>query len=620
MESIVFANSPLAEYLEGNGESEASWGIELSSPEPAKESQPIFAPPLTSITGRFRKRGLKPLKLSDPGWSRKAKFYELFSRVVDSRLSRNENSKFLERFRYIIVASQLLNEHVNVSHYDRKSNPDPFSLDEVASTDIFGPQYAKSIYWAGSGGCVLVVSLLFAWVLRGGNGRSGISKGRAIAALLLSMMVAISLFAHARRRWLRSLRAKAIEFAALFVENSQTFDVLASNAVTLIQEVELVSRGYRLSTPLPPITRLERDSQTRRCARLRRSLLSAFSLGIPPHIQACMSLRHLTQEIDLEKYYDIYDIRREDVQNIEAEIDNGEFDDMESLKALKALVHRLHTVRRMFLCCLLALEADGRHPDFNKWRITVEQLRTLGSLVGELGSEIKRILGEEEQFFVPPTPKSPMSPENERYRGQLRKLNSLSQALRGLQAKMHVLREESDRTLKESTGLIDFGPDLLIHYDSIGADLHALVNEWEDGRSFLAMSLDRNASSPPSKPPESVSGTTLVGDTPRNSTLFGSGGTGWADDAGFGLFSPTTEDRERLSEDEQVFEAVAEPRPRSIMTRDERIRKVHEEKVRIAEHKKKAEAGLALQRELQAVLVNRPPSKRKPVASRNFST
>jgi len=185
---------------------------------------------------------------------------------------------------------------------------------------------------------------------------------------------------------------------------------------------------------------------------------------------------------------------------------------------------------------------------------------------------------------------------------------------------MHVLREESDRTLKESTDLVDFGPDLLIHYDSIGADLHALVNEWEDGRSFLAMTLDRNASSPLSKSSGSVSGTTLVGDTPRNSILSGSGDTGWADDAGLGLFSPTTEDREHHSEDEQVFEAIAEPRPRSIMTRDERIRKVQEERVRIAEHKKEAEAGLALQRELQAVLINRPPSKRNTVANHNSST
>jgi hypothetical protein len=146
----------------------------------------------------------------------------------------------------VIVASQLLSEHVNVSHYDRKSAPDPFSLDGDPSTDIFGPQYAKSRYWAGSGGCVLIVSLVLTWALRGGNGRGGISKGKTIAALLLSIMVAIFLFAHARRSWLRSLRAKAIEFAALFVENSQAFDVLASNAVTLIQEVELVSRGYRL--------------------------------------------------------------------------------------------------------------------------------------------------------------------------------------------------------------------------------------------------------------------------------------------------------------------------------------------------------------------------------------
>jgi hypothetical protein len=146
----------------------------------------------------------------------------------------------------VIVASQLLNEHVNVSHYDRKSTADPSSFDDAASTDIFGPQYARSRYWAGSGGCVLVVSLLLAWALRVNNGKSGIGKGKAIAAFLLSAIVAIFLFTHARRTWLRSLRAKAIEFAVLFVENSQAFDVLTSNAVTLIQEVELVSRGYRL--------------------------------------------------------------------------------------------------------------------------------------------------------------------------------------------------------------------------------------------------------------------------------------------------------------------------------------------------------------------------------------
>lgn len=130
---------------------------------------------------------------------------------------------------------------MNVSHYDRKLSADHlFSEDEP--TDFFGTQYAKVRYWVGGGGFMIVSSLLLSWVWRGGS----INKGRAVAALMLSFVVAVFLFADARRRWLRSLRSKVIELAAQFVENSQAFDILASNAITLIQEVELVSRGYRL--------------------------------------------------------------------------------------------------------------------------------------------------------------------------------------------------------------------------------------------------------------------------------------------------------------------------------------------------------------------------------------
>lgn len=158
--------------------------------------------------------------------------------------------------------------------------------------------------------------------------------------------------------------------------------------------------NYYSSTPLPPITRLERDSQTRRCARLRRSILSALTLGIPPHIRACISLRNLTQEVDLEKYYDIYDVQSEDIANMEVEINKDDFEDMECLKALKSLLHRLHIIRRILLCCFLAIDADGAHPDYNKWRAVVEQLQALGNLMGELGGELKRILSEEEGLYI----------------------------------------------------------------------------------------------------------------------------------------------------------------------------------------------------------------------------
>ena len=166
-------------------------------------------------------------------------------RTVDARLSRRENSGFLEQFRYIIVASQLLNGHINVSHYDRYQNANnDFLKDDKVS--IFGPNYVRARYWVGSGGFVVATSLILSWVFRGNSGTGAFSKGRAVIAIVITVVVGIFLFTRTRRKWLRSLRMKAVEFAATFVENSQTFDILASNAVTLIQEVELVSRGYRL--------------------------------------------------------------------------------------------------------------------------------------------------------------------------------------------------------------------------------------------------------------------------------------------------------------------------------------------------------------------------------------
>ena len=369
-------------------------------------------------------------------------------------------------------------------------------------------------------------------------------------------------------------------------------------------------------------------------------MLSALSMAIPPHNRACISLRHLAQEADLEKYYDIYDIQMVDLEEAELGFDgNEDLGDLQSLKALKTLLHRLHTIRRVFLCSLLAIDADGGYADYTRWGLAVEQLRSLGTLIAELASELGKILASEEggwivarpggraripifltspEFAVPSTPKTPPNPESEKCRGQLRKLNSLSQALRGLQAKMHVLREESDRTLQESHDLSDFGRDLLAHYDSIGADLKGLVDEWENARAFLTLSVDRQTSPRNSKSPESIDGATLVGDTPRNSGLFGKdAGGGWADAAGMGLFSQAEAELGQETADEtmeEVFEAVAEPpkpRARSQLSREERIRRVQEERARAAEARRSVDVELAVQRELQNVLLNRPAPRRK---------
>lgn len=83
---------------------------------------------------------------------------------------------------------------------------------------------------------------------------------------------------------------------------------------------------------------------------------------------------------------------------------------------------------------------------------------------------------------------------------------------------MRLLREESDKALGQSDEVTESGTNLLAQYDSIGADLRGLIQEWEEGRAALAMNLDkgdhmRSLSSPSNTLPASptLSGTTAVG-------------------------------------------------------------------------------------------------------------
>lgn len=56
----------------------------------------------------------------------------------------------------------------------------------------------------------------------------------------------VVLYAYARRQRLINLRMQAVEDASSVTSIAQSFDAVASAALTLIQEVELVSRGYRM--------------------------------------------------------------------------------------------------------------------------------------------------------------------------------------------------------------------------------------------------------------------------------------------------------------------------------------------------------------------------------------
>jgi len=116
-----------------------------------------------------------------------------------------------------------------------------------------------------------------------------------------------------------------------------------------------------------------------------------------PYLRACNVLRSLVEELDLEKYFEIYEISQSDLHDIALEEVGAKSEDLENLKSLKRLLYRLHTIRKIFVCSLLALDADGGKPDFARWGIAVDGMQRLASITVGCTEKLNNILGEEER-------------------------------------------------------------------------------------------------------------------------------------------------------------------------------------------------------------------------------
>ncbi|KFA66304.1 hypothetical protein S40285_01911 [Stachybotrys chlorohalonatus IBT 40285] len=630
MEPVVFEETPLADYLkDGGDDSEPEWASAGRAStrdssiqddiSPQLSPIPTFAPtgrPL--VKARFRSHVPKALQLGGSGpaplrsfrrscsvWLAFGKVLglvctdiSLFQAAVAASIDGGDN-KFLERFRYIIVASQLLSAH----SMPGQSHP---NLDDDASTSM--SQGEITLTAAG-----LVTSVVGALSVAG---ISSLAVGRAPSYLTWTRMLVLLLLLggsviigriFVRRQWLQYRRQQSMSELKTFIAGSHDFDRASSAALSLIQEVELVSRGYRLSTPLPPISRLEDRSQLRRCVRLRKALKTSFTYLLGSYKETCNSVQGLSEQTDLEKYYDIYDITDFDISDTLRISDDTEFDDPESLRTLKIVAARFHTTRKMFLCALLAFDANGDDSDLQRWTAAVEALQKLNAATVHAYESLQTVLGEEEVFPVPTASKTPLTPGRERWRSSLRKINSLTSGIRGLQAKLQLLREESDRALNNSDDISELGPTLMSQYESIGQDLKDLMSSWEEGRAALAHGIEKNekrlsSASTLFSPSISLNGLSVVDE----------GGN--ADDAFRALTGesppPSVSNGEAgEAPSPEVFEAVARPRPRSTLTREERIIKVREDRETKALARQQMDATKGMLRELETVINLRPRAR-----------
>jgi len=121
-----------------------------------------------------------------------------------------------------------------------------------------------------------------------------------------------------------------------------------------------------------------------------------FADVIPRYNQACILLKPFAEDLDLEKYFDIYDISNTDFSEAMLGYSETEFEDTESVRVLKILAARFHTSRKIFLCCLMALDAHGGKPDFLRWSSAFDEIRGVGAVTNDTEIRLRDILTEEE--------------------------------------------------------------------------------------------------------------------------------------------------------------------------------------------------------------------------------
>jgi hypothetical protein len=357
----------------------------------------------------------------------------------------------------------------------------------------------------------------------------------------------------------------------------------------------------RRSTPLPPISRFDDVKVNRRCAKLRAALNKAYTEALPAFRDATISLKVLLNQDDMEKYLDVYDIPHHAVQEaVSPALISLEDDDPESLRSLRVVSYQYSTLRRVVCCSLMSLEADGGNTDFARWSAATKIMNSLSTTTATWAQKLSDLLREVEEFTIPREVRLSTRPAGERLRTQVRKITDLSQGIRSLQAKMALMREESTKAIEDSDDLTDLGPNLMSQYESIGADLKMLTQAWENGKASLANNLDKQerrisqASSGLRSPAASLGGLTAVEE-------------GGPADALRALNGESKSSRSSLAgsgSDEEVFEGVSLhiPRLRSSLTRDERIAKMQEERVRLSEIRDKRDSGTNMIRELQSVM------------------
>ncbi|KAI2471253.1 Mysoin-binding motif of peroxisomes-domain-containing protein [Annulohypoxylon bovei var. microspora] len=614
METHVDEGTPLSNYLEGTGD-----GDEPQWQEPEENTDHDFSPPsspprdfaprgLAKVRKKFRENLPRPLCIDSNTFPSRISFDEihnhasplfdvlrLFVEAVTSSIDHAKSIGFLERLRLAIIQSQLLD------------NPLVLGYQPSIEPDAPQPEIEPSFHGLTTSGAVAAAvfgfgaaSLVRCFVL---GGFMPTWKRLLVSTAVTSLALLVAR-AYVRRQLLRNIQKQGLVEASTFFSLSREYDCANSAALNFVMEVELVARGYRLSTPIPPISRLENNGQNVKCLQLRNALRNSLTEVISKYYQIAFTIWAFAEQTELLQLQSQYQFTVADVVERFNVFSKADPYNAEKLQPLKDAAFLFHDIRKMFLSGLLALHTVGDDTDRLRFSTILEAFKELNVATRQSYVRVRDILADND-FQIPKTPRSPETPGHDRWRHQVRRLNSMTMNIRSVQAKLHLLREESSKALNEADDISDLGPLFMAQYDSIGQDLRDLMEAWQTGKASLASGIDRNEKRLSSicstlvSPLSTMSGRTIAEED--ESSLDGNE-PGIAD----ALKKLNGDSSPPVEIEPEIFEAISIPRPKSLLTREERIIRMREDRKTREISKAKAEAQRGMMRELQGVLERKP--------------
>ncbi|KAI1265935.1 Mysoin-binding motif of peroxisomes-domain-containing protein [Xylariaceae sp. FL1019] len=623
MEAYVDEDSPLGNYIEATGEREGwTWqeqendGYDSSPPEtPSRD----FAPRgLAKVRRKFRDRLSKPMELELPNLPSHVDYdqiqshaspildlFRLLLRTVTSSIDHARSIKFLERLRLAIIQSQLLDNPLTlgyrsfadptVSQPPGELNSNDFTTSGAVAAAVFGLGFASLVRWYMLGG------LLPTW-------------RRTLVAVGLAAGVLFVLRCYVRREVLRNIQRQGLIESESFFALSRDFDSANSAALNFIMEVELVARGYRLSTPIPPISRIENNGQNIKCRELRQALRTSLIEVTSSYYQTAFIIWGMAEQTELLQLQSQYQFTVADVVERFQALSKPNIHDNEKLQSLKDAAFLFHDIRKVFLGGLLALHISGKDSDRLRFTTVLEAFKELNHVTKRAYARVRDILADNDYQATPQlskSPRSPLSPGHDRWQHQVRRLGAMTMNIRSVQAKLHLLREESNKALNEANDITEMGPLFMAQYDSIGQDLRDLMEAWQSGKLALRSGIDRNEKRISSigsvmmSPTSTLSGRTMAGDDSSTDEQEMD-----RKEAHAKTLKSLEGGPPAMPIEPEVFEAISVPRPKSMLSREERIIRMKEDRRTKEVARAKAEAHRGMMRELEGVLGKKGPRGR----------